>query len=87
MLDICQINHEIYVENTTSFFICQFGEKDDILSREHPFYEWMDEWMNDIIRLIPACVTLQMGKPAGTSNVIYHSYSALPSDTVECRLT
>ena len=37
--DIFQINHEIFVENTTSFSTCQFGEKDDILSREHPFYE------------------------------------------------
>ena len=34
VLDIFQINLEIFVENTTSFSICKFGEKDDILSRE-----------------------------------------------------
>ena len=37
--DIFQMNHEIFVEMTTSFSICQFGEKDDILSGEHPFYK------------------------------------------------
>ena len=93
MLDIFQINHDIFVEN--SFSICQFGEKDDILSREHPFActllwaekqsamnEWVNEWW--AIRLKPQIK--QMGKPAGPK-VIFHSDSALLSDTVECRLT